>query len=87
MNILSTESPSFRTELSGACTKVGCTRPQSRPRADCNVAGKLGWLARYLKEVDASETTLRFWQEIYDDQGKRVETHEKYPVDKGHQKV
>ena len=52
-----------------------------------DVPGKLGWLARYLKEVDANETTLRFWQEIYDDQGKRVETHEKYPVDKGHQKV
>lgn len=47
----------------------------------------LGLLARYLKEVDADETTLRFWQEIYDDQGKLVETHEKFPVDKGHQKV
>lgn len=43
--------------------------------------------ARYLKEVDASETTVRFWQEIYDDQGKLVETHEKYPVDKGHQQA
>ena len=40
------------------------------------------WVARYLKEVDANETTLRFWQEIYDDQGKLVETHEKFPVDK-----
>jgi len=30
---------------------------------------------------------LRFWQEIYDDQGKWVETHEKFPVDKGRQKV
>ena len=52
-----------------------------------DVAGRLGWLARYLKEVDAEETTLRFWQEIDDDQGKLVEVHEKYPVDKGHQKV
>ncbi|MDX9975386.1 MAG: hypothetical protein RBU21_20535, partial [FCB group bacterium] len=34
-----------------------------------DVPGKLGWLARYLKEVDANETTLRFWQEIYSDQG------------------
>jgi hypothetical protein len=33
------------------------------------VPGRQGWLARYLKEVDASETTLRFWQEIYDDHG------------------
>ena len=51
------------------------------------VPGRLGWLARYLKQVDASETMVRFWQEIYDDQGRLVETHEKYPVDKGHQKA
>lgn len=42
---------------------------------------------RYLKEVDANESTLRFWQEIHDDTGKLVEIHEKFPVDKGHQKV
>ena len=30
---------------------------------------------------------MRFLQEIYDEQGKLVELHEKYPVDKGHQKV
>lgn len=47
----------------------------------------LGWHARYLKEVDAAETTLRFWQEIHDDEGKLVEVHVKFPVDKGHQKV
>ena len=51
------------------------------------VTGRLGWRARYLKEVDAQEATLRFWQEIYDDQGTKVQTHEKFPVDKGHQKV
>jgi len=28
-----------------------------------------------------------FWQEIYDDTGRLVEIHEKFPVDKGHQKV
>ena len=49
--------------------------------------GRMGWLARYLKEVDASDITLRFWQEIYDEHGKLLEVHEKYPVDKGHQKV
>jgi hypothetical protein len=49
--------------------------------------GRLGWVAVYLKEVDTRETTLRFWQEIYDDQGRLVEIHEKYPVDKGHRKV
>lgn len=51
------------------------------------VAERLGWLARYLKEVDANEMTVRFWQEIYDEAGKLVETHEKFPVDKGHQKL
>jgi hypothetical protein len=39
------------------------------------VAGKLGWSARYFKEVDKDETTVRFWQEIYDDAGKLVEMH------------
>jgi hypothetical protein len=52
-----------------------------------DVPGRLGWRARYLKEVDAQEEPVRFWQEIYDEQGKLVELHEKYPVDKGHQKV
>lgn len=40
-----------------------------------------------MKEVDAEENTVRFWQEIYDDTGKLVEVHEKYPVDRGHQKL
>jgi len=52
-----------------------------------DVFGRLGWRARYLKEVDAEEVTLGFWQEIYDEQGKLVELHEKYPVDTGHRKV
>lgn len=51
------------------------------------VRGRLGWRARYLKEVDASELTLRFWQEIYDERGMLVETHEKFPVDRGHRKA
>lgn len=61
--------------------------PAGGRRYRLDVPGKLGWLARYFKEVDANETTLCFWQEIYDDQGIMVETHEKYPVDKGHRKV
>jgi len=52
-----------------------------------DVSGRQGWRARYLKEVDANEITLRFWQEICDEQGKLAEIHEKYPVDKGHQKA
>jgi hypothetical protein len=51
------------------------------------VAGRHGWKARYVKEVEANENTVRFWQEIYDEQDKLVEIHEKYPVDKGHQQV
>ena len=42
--------------------------PGGGRRYRLDVAGRQGWLARYLKEVDASETTLRFWQEIYDHQ-------------------
>jgi hypothetical protein len=51
------------------------------------VTGRLGWKARYVKEVDADENTLRFWQEIYNERGELVEIHEKYPVDTGHWKV
>lgn len=51
------------------------------------VAGRHGWKARYVKEVDADENTVRFWQEIYDDQDTLVEIHEKYPVDKGHRQI
>ena len=61
--------------------------PNGGRRYRIEVPGRLGWLARYLKEVSADETTVRFWQEIYDDTGRLVETHEKYPVDKGHQKA
>ncbi len=61
--------------------------PNGGRRYWLEVTGRQRWKARYLKEVDELETTVRFWQEIYDDQGKLVEVHEKYPVDKGHQKV
>jgi hypothetical protein len=52
-----------------------------------DVAGHHGWRARYLKHVDAEETTLRFWQEIYDESGTLVEIHQKFPVDEGHHRV
>lgn len=52
-----------------------------------DVFGKQGWKARYVKEVDADEVTVRFYQEIYDETGKLVEVHHKYPLDRGHQKV
>jgi hypothetical protein len=60
--------------------------PSGGRRYWLDIAGRLGWRARYVKQVDTQENTVRFWQEIYDGRGKLVETHEKYPVDKGHQK-
>ena len=62
------------------------TLPHGGRRYRLEVAGRQGWQARYLKEVDANENTLRFLQEIYDETGRLMETHEKFPVDKGHQK-
>jgi hypothetical protein len=69
--------------------KFGCWKelPSGGRRYWFEVAGRRGWKARYVKEVDADENTVRFWQEICDDQGELVEIHEKYPVDKGHQRV
>ena len=49
-----------------------------------DVMGRQGWRARYVKEVNAVERTVRFYQEIYDEGGRMVEIHEKYPKDKGH---
>lgn len=51
------------------------------------VIGKLGWKAKYLKEVNSEEVTIKFWQEIYDQDNFLRELHEKYPIDKGHQKL
>jgi hypothetical protein len=52
-----------------------------------DVLGRSGWRARYVKEVDRREVTFRFYQEIYDENGRLVEVHDKYPVDLGHRKV
>ena len=51
------------------------------------IEGRRGWKARYLKEVDSDETTVGFWQEIYDEAGILVERHAKYPEDRGHERV
>ena len=50
-------------------------------------AGRAGGRARYIKEVDSNETTIRFAQEIYDSTGRLVSVHEKFPVDLGHNKL
>lgn len=51
------------------------------------VKGRHGWKARYVKEVDAMEETVKFYQEVYNDNGELIEIHKKFPVDKGHRKV
>ncbi len=42
---------------------------------------------RYVKQVDADEETISFFQEIYGDKGKLKQVHEKLPVDKGHKRL
>lgn len=61
--------------------------PGGGRRYRLEVAGRFGWRACYVKDVDSAEVTVRFRQEIYDDQGTLVEIHEKYPMDKGHRKL
>jgi hypothetical protein len=51
------------------------------------IDGRSGGFARYCKETDASENTTRFWQEVYDQNGKLAARHEKFPFDSGHQSV
>ena len=48
------------------------------------VQGRHRWKARYVKEVDAEERTVRFYQEIFAENEELVEIHEKFPIDKGH---
>ncbi|MBI2502561.1 MAG: hypothetical protein HYW07_04935 [Candidatus Latescibacteria bacterium] len=51
------------------------------------VSGRRGWKARYIKEVNAQEETVSFYQEIYNAEGKLVEVHRKFPMDTGHQRT
>ena len=50
-------------------------------------AGRADGRARYIKEVDTDERTTRFAQEIYDQTGRLVAVHEKFPVDLGHKQL
>ncbi len=61
--------------------------PSGGRRYWLDISGRQGWKARYVKEVDADEVTVRFYQEIYDGTGKLVEVHHKFPIDQGHQRV
>src|SRR3989304_5432006 len=60
--------------------------PGGGRRYSYKIEGRHGWTAHYVKEVNLMEKTLRFYQEIYDNNGKLIEIHEKYPEDKGHKK-
>ena len=51
------------------------------------IRGKSGWSARYIKEVDKNENTIKFYQEIYNGQGELVEIHCKFPKDTGHKRI
>jgi len=51
------------------------------------IKGKSGFKAKYIKEVDKHEETLKFYQEIYDSEGNLMEIHEKFPMDLGHKKI
>jgi hypothetical protein len=51
------------------------------------ITGRSGGYARYCKETDAAEKTVRFWQEIYDRNDKLIARHEKFPLDSGHKSV
>ena len=52
-----------------------------------DVPGRHGQKARYVKEVNADEETLTFFQEIYDEKGVLIEVHEKFPINKGHRRA
>lgn len=61
--------------------------PSGGRRSWLDVLGRSGWRAWYAKEVDTREVTVRFYQEIDDENGQLVEVHDKYPADLGHCKV
>ena len=61
--------------------------PDGRRRYTREFIGRAGGRARYIKEVDANERTVRFAQEIYDSTGRLVAVQEKFPVDLGHKQL
>ena len=58
------------------------------PRRPGRVCGhQILWKEVRFNPASQLETTLRMWQEIYDDDGRLIEVHHKYPDDTGHQTV
>lgn len=68
-------------------SQPGANCPQGGRVYSYDVKGRSGWRARDVKEVDSEESTVSFYQEVYDGDGKLREVHHKYPVDLGHQQV
>jgi len=61
--------------------------PEGGRRYSYEIRGRYHWIARYVKEVDKMEKTLKFYQEIYNSNGILIEIHQKYPDDTGHKKM
>ncbi|MEW6408639.1 MAG: hypothetical protein AB1488_00805 [Nitrospirota bacterium] len=61
--------------------------PDGGRRYWLEVEGRHGWKARYVKEVNSMEETVKFYQEVYDGKGDLIEIHEKFPVNKSHRKL
>ena len=61
--------------------------PGGGRRYSRDFVGRAGGHACYIKEVDATERTVRFAQEVYDQTGRLVSVHEKFPVDLGHKQL
>ncbi|HSH39563.1 MAG TPA: hypothetical protein VK993_12330 [Chthoniobacterales bacterium] len=53
--------------------------PKGGRRYTRDYAGRAGGRARYIKEVDATETTTRFAQEIYDREGRLMPSTRSFP--------
>lgn len=51
------------------------------------IEGRVSGYAQYVKLVDANEVTINITQEVYDTTGRLIATHQKFPVDTGHQDV
>src|SRR5262249_51475460 len=61
--------------------------PSGGRRYSFEVKGRSGWSARYVKEVDADASTVRFYQEVFDGDGQLREGPGKFPADLGRRKV
>ncbi len=61
--------------------------PNGGRRYTRDYVGRADGRARYIKEVDATEATTRFAQEIYDREGQLIAVHEKFPIDLGHKEM